>query len=357
MKAEAIHKQGYLFKQGSYLPTWNERYFSLETSLFKQFTDSETHVPSYSVYLGSACVSGIFSASENEELGYGLLWSFVIRWPLPASPDVLEEQWGYMHIGSYDEKEAEEWFDSVQSLIRIEQTKRIVMSSRFFRDAANRTPPDFLPIPSGNPVSRLVFSDTVSQSLSQRFSESYMNLIYAYNQGLNRWKLVNSSKGSLRKILDNENVWKFSVAISRDIASPQKIWETLFNPDANAWEPLVKNSYAITEHSISDGLDRISDTWTFHSRMMDSEITLKLDRKGFRDGPTGFPFILGLPSEQKNNAPGISSFDWTIAPVSESTSIVSVFVNFLPGCRTQEKLVHAIVQPSVNRLREFILCH
>lgn len=364
--AQTIHKQGYLFKQGSYLPSWNERYFSLETSLLKQFADAETPIPSYSLYLGSAAVAGIFSASQNEDLGYGLLWSFVIRWPLPAASDMVEEQWGYMHIGSYDQKEADEWFDTIEALIRVEQTKRLFMNSSFTRDFSTRTPPDFLPIPPGNQVTRLSFSYTVQNSIPYEFTNAYHKLITDFNQGLSRWTLVDASQGLLRNLKEDNSSWKFSVDIPAEKASAQKIWEILGNPDAAAWEPFVKHAFSKIENSVSSSSPLtgiLSDKWTMRAHLRigrNEEGTLTLNRVGFRDPESRIYIFIGLPDEDQQNSFSISSLAWTVEPVNESTCILTSFISFTNGhhhlpLSSLEEMALAVFRASVIRIKEFIL--
>ena len=364
--AQTIHKQGYLLKQGSYLPSWNERYFSLETSLLKQFADAETPIPSYSLYLGSAAVAGIFSASQNEELGYGSLWSFVIRWPLPASSDIVEEQWGYMHIGSYDQKEADEWFDTIEALIRVEQTKRLFMNSTLSRNLYTRTPPDFMPIPSGNQVTRLSFSYTVQNSIPNEFSNAYHKLIADFNQGMSRWILVDASQGLLRNLKEDNSSWKFSVDIPTEKASAQKIWETLGSPDAASWEPFVKDAVSKIENSLSSSsplTDIVTDKWSMRAHLRIGgyeEGTLSLNRVGFRDPESRIYIFIGVPDENQQNSFSISSLAWTVESVNESTCILTSFVSFINGhhhipLSSQEEMALAVFRASAIRIKEFIL--
>ncbi|KAF4655078.1 hypothetical protein FOL47_009613, partial [Perkinsus chesapeaki] len=132
-----FRKQGYLLKQSSaYFTQWLERYVTLEGPMLKVFTTAAHHQPRQSVFLGRVAVEGMWSAKENEDDGYGEVWSFVIRWPPPVKsheegavdplswppPSELE----FLHIGSYDQQECEEWFRAVkQAIISIDRTYRI----------------------------------------------------------------------------------------------------------------------------------------------------------------------------------------------------------------------------------------
>ncbi|KAF4713788.1 hypothetical protein FOZ62_023401, partial [Perkinsus olseni] len=132
-----FRKQGYLLKQSSaYFTQWLERYVTLEGPMLKIFTTAAHHQPRQSVFLGRVAVEGMWTAKENEEDGYGEVWSFVIRWPPPVrghcddgvapsepiswpAPSELE----FLHIGSYDEQECEEWFRAVkQAIISVDRT-------------------------------------------------------------------------------------------------------------------------------------------------------------------------------------------------------------------------------------------
>ncbi|KAF4698453.1 hypothetical protein FOZ63_017480, partial [Perkinsus olseni] len=114
-------------------------YVTLEGPMLKIFTTAAHHQPRQSVFLGRVAVEGMWTAKENEEDGYGEVWSFVIRWPPPVrghcddgvapsepiswpAPSELE----FLHIGSYDEQECEEWFRAVkQAIISVDRTYRI----------------------------------------------------------------------------------------------------------------------------------------------------------------------------------------------------------------------------------------
>ncbi|KAF4756077.1 hypothetical protein FOZ63_028297, partial [Perkinsus olseni] len=157
-----FRKQGYLLKQSSAYFTqwlerkadwgplgpeaenffsyvgwcWGTRYVTLEGPMLKIFTTAAHHQPRQSVFLGRVAVEGMWTAKENEEDGYGEVWSFVIRWPPPvrghsddgvASSDPISwpapSELEFLHIGSYDEQECEEWFRAVkQAIISVDRT-------------------------------------------------------------------------------------------------------------------------------------------------------------------------------------------------------------------------------------------
>ncbi|KAF4689175.1 hypothetical protein FOZ63_024444 [Perkinsus olseni] len=114
-------------------------YVTLEGPMLKIFTTAAHHQPRQSVFLGRVAVEGMWTAKENEEDGYGGVWSFVIRWPPPvrghsddgvASPEPISwpapSELEFLHIGSYDEQECEEWFRAVkQAIISVDRTYRI----------------------------------------------------------------------------------------------------------------------------------------------------------------------------------------------------------------------------------------
>jgi hypothetical protein len=367
---QTIHKQGYLFKQGTFFSTWNERYFSLETSLLKQFTDAETALPTYSLYLGTAAVDGLFSPEDNADNGHGPMWSFVVRWPLPSTPDMLEEQWGFMHLASYEREEIEEWYDSLVALIKVEQTKRIMNIST---QRGSKTPPEYFPVPSGHTPS--VLSRESEQILSLRFQAAFAQFVEDFNTCAiaRKWKAISSDEGGLlcQSNLD-PSLFKFTVSIPKAKAGPKRIWETVLSANASKWEPLVKQSSAVVENQDVDmrGDHQIlTDQWTMKSDLMGITAVLSCDRVAFRDDKSGIYIVLGLPAEAsvetKERKIGIDQIGWAIESVSDRSSVLAFFLRlsafqadfYLAAVSSLRltRFVQSIVRPSAQRLACFIL--
>jgi hypothetical protein len=370
---QTIHKQGYLFKEGTFFSTWNERYFSLETSLLKQFTDAENALPTYSIYLGTAAVDGLYSPEDNTENGHGNMWSFVIRWPLPTAPDILEEQWAFMHLGSYDRSEIEEWYDSLVALINVEQTKRLMTAVR----SGSSSPTEAFPIPAGR-VPTLIIDRESRKIVPTSFQTTFDRFVDDFNSAcsLSKWKLIsNSNSGFMSQSRRDSLLWKFSVAIPRNKAGPKRIWESLLSPAAASWEPLVKNACAAIEEQdavIKDDKQLVSDIWTMTSRIGSGLVSLvvgaSFERVGFRDDKTGIYVVIGKPTTNSQSGREISfeSIAWTVESVSDQSSVLTVFWR-LAGIQKDlplgmlssffpQTLAEAIIRPTAVRIRCFIQC-
>ena len=371
-----VHKQGYLFKQGTFFSSWNERYYSLETSLLKQFSDADSAIPSYSIYLGSAAVEGIFPAASNDELGYGAIWSFVLRWPLPSTPDMLEEQWGFMHIGSYNEKEIDEWYDSLSALIRVEQTKRLMSISSTRKARIITTPPDFMPVPSGFTPTLVSPNEDVRHAITVRFSNAYDRLLAEFNSPSSHWFLVSSRGGMLYRNKEHERCWKFCVSVPKSKATAKRVWESVLSAEVAAWAPMVKDaSAAITDQKFASAkeVEVATDKWTMRSTinsdLMSISVTSGMDRVAFKDPATGVFFVLGMPNASNAHDSvdhvAVDSVSWAIVAVSDDSSTLSVYVTIsakqasrtlTAACAASlSNLAEAIVRPSAVRIREFIL--
>jgi hypothetical protein len=367
---QTIHKQGYLFKQGTFFASWNERYFSLETSLLKQFPDAENALPTVSIYLGTAAVEGLFSPEDNLDNGHGLMWSFVIRWPLPAAPDILEVQWGFMHLAAYEKEEIEEWYDSLVALIKVEQTKRVMQAGA--RTGIN-TPQDYFPVPSGHAPSFLTSES--AQILSPRFQSAFNQVVEDFDSCAlaRKWKTVSSDNGGLlAKSATDKALFKFSVAIPKTKAGPKRIWESVLSPNAAKWEPLVKQASASIDNQdveMKGEKQVLIDQWILATTIGGSEATLACDRVGFRDDRSGIYIVIGIPLEtppesSKRNI-AFQSIVWTVESVSERSSVLTVFFRFpdhqsdivlgFMDMFSSSCLPEAIARPAATRLAGFIL--
>ena len=364
---QTIHKQGYLFKQGTYFSTWNERYFSLETSLLKQFTDADSPIPSYSIYLGTAVVDGVYSAANNSELGHGELWTMAIRYPLPTPADALEDQWGFMHIGSYDEKEIDEWFDSLAALIRVEQTKRLMAS------LGDSTPPEFAIASNRRQTS--VLSAEMVVKLPERFTKVYPHFVDKFNSPPAEWTLESSIGGLLYRHAHEASWWKFSVAIPRAKAGVKRVWESLLGASVAAWEPAVKSACAAISDQdllLVDNTQFLTDTWTAQTevgtRFITSVVSCALDRLAFRDDKSGVHVVFAVPTEPDRCAVRhlhVNSLGWTAESVSDQTVVLTCFADIATQQRdfvtstlctvAGDVVAEALFRPAVVRIREFIL--
>lgn len=367
-----IHKQGYLYKQGTYFSSWNERYFNLETSLLKQFTDSESAIPSYAIYLGSAAVEGIFTAESNDELGYGKMWSFVLRWPLPTSPEIIEEQWGFMHIGSPNEKEIDEWYDSLSALIRVEQTKKVMLAGINVKQALS-TPPDFLPIPSGYTRPRLSISEEVRKAIPPKWTNACSKLVEQFNSSPQKWILESSAGGLLHRHRDNERSWKCSIAIPKEKATTKRVWECIMSESAAAWEPGVKGAHAkISDLNvvIENGVQLFTDVWEWTAEGLDAPIrgdqviSSTIERIAWKDEKTGTYLVVGVPKSSTQTL-AIEAMAWSVESASDVTVIATVY--FTLSKKQPTALIHtissayksevaqAVVRANLTRVKEFIL--
>ena len=373
MALQTIHKQGYLFKEGTFFSTWNERYFSLETSLLKQFTDAENALPTYSIYLGTAAVDGLYSPEDNMDNGHGNMWSLVLRWPLPSSPDILEEQWEFMHLGAYEREEIEEWYDSLVALIKVEQTKRL-MSSSGNHSTGKNTPPEYFPVPSGH-VASILSSDGMISTLPDRFKEAFERFTVNFNSTAfaHKWTVVSSDDGGMlsRSAID-EHLWKFSVTVPKTKAGAKRLWESLLSVTAGKWEPRVKNScVTIDEQDMELRGDKqlVTDKWMFNTSSLGPlrlSLTAALDRIAFRDDKSGIYVVLGLPMSPSDSPSarriGLEYVDWAVESVSERCSCLSVFFkleapqpDLLLSIFSTATLADAIVRPAAVRPTCFIL--
>ena len=367
---QTIHKQGYVFKQGSFFSTWNERYFSLETSLLKQFTDADNALPTYSIYLGTAAVDGLFSPEDNTDNGHGNMWSFVIRWPLPSAPDILEEQWGYMHLGAYDRSEIEEWYDSILALQKVEQTKRLMASVR----SGGTTPPEAFPIPAGRTPTILRDTQESRDLLSSDFSSLFDKFVDVFNSSPRCWEVVSSvNEGMLFRSRNDGNCWKFSIPFPKHKAGPKRIWESVLSLTANKWEPLVQNACAEIDDQdavMKNDKQLVSDTWSMTSRVksvVPVEIGASLERVGFRDDKSGIYVVLGKPCDKGHKGRHVSfdSIFWSVESVSENFSLLTVFWTLtkvqsdlpfgLYASVFSESVAEAITRPTALRMRSYIL--
>ena len=367
---QTIHKQGYLFKQGTFFATWNERYFSLETSLLKQFPDAENALPTCSIYLGTAAVDGLFSPDDNMDNGHGSMWSFVIRWPLPAAPDMLEEQWGFMHLAAYEKEEIEEWYDSIVALIKVEQTKRMMSAAA---RTGLHTPPEYFPVPSGH-----VFSMLNSESaciLSPRFQSAFNQLVDDFNSCAiaRKWRTVSADHGGiLSQSTVDSSLFKFCVTVPKSKAGPKRIWESILSPNAGKWEPLVKHAIVTIDNQdveMKDDKQLLTDQWIMNTTVNGTDATLACDRVGFRDDRTGIYIVLGVPcetvAESSKRKISLQSIAWTVESVTERSSALTVYFRFpshqtdfllgLLGSFSSSSLAEAIVRPAASRLACFIL--
>lgn len=368
---QTIHKQGYLFKEGTFFSTWNERYFSLETSLLKQFTDADNALPTYSIYLGTAAVDGLYSPEDNTENGHGNMWSFVIRWPLPTAPDILEEQWAFMHLGSYDRSEIEEWYDSLVALIKVEQTKRLMTAVR----SGTNSPPEAFPIPAGR-IPTLITDLESRKIVPTSFTAAFDQFVEDFNSAsaFSKWQLVsNANGGFMSQSRRDPQLWKFSIAMPKNKAGPKRIWESLLSSAAASWEPLVKQSSATIEEQdavMKADKQLVSDTWTMTTRIGSGLISLivgaSFERVGFRDDKTGVYVVLGKPTTKPHSGREISfeNIFWTVEPVSDQSSVLTVFWR-LAGFQKDlilgifssifpETLAEAVTRPTAVRTRCFI---
>jgi len=385
----AVHKQGYLFKQGTYFSAWNERYFSLESSLLKQFQDVDSAMPSYSIYLGYAAVDGVFSAQMNEEAGYGAIWSFVIRWPLPMSPDAIEEQWGFMHIGSYDEKEIDEWFDSICALIKVEQTRRL-LGEMGNRAIGTNTPPDFLPIPTGRSRTILHVSPHIKTSLPRAWIPVYENFVSNFNIPAGRWNLESTHDGMLYRNRDNDRLWKFILLVPRDdgvlvsSVTAKRVWEAILGEAAGTWEPSVKHaSYVLRDTEVitaNEGssntifLDKADFNCAVRRWIVSADFSLHVDRLAFKDDRSGMYVVLGHSRKQAvvngdtdlSSKLFIESMCWGVETILEHKSLITVIFEFQRVQDPTNKIVRFLYNffPSIiadaiashpRRIKEFIL--
>jgi len=381
-----VHKQGYLFKQGSYFSAWNERYFSLESSLLKQFQDVDSAMPSYSVYLGSAAVEGVFAAQSNEEAGYGAIWSIVIRWPLPMSPDAIEEQWGYMHIGSYEEKEIDEWYDSISALIKVEQTRRL-LGELGNRAIGTNTPPDFLPIPAGRAKPLLHVTPHVKESIIRAcnlFGPAYEKFVADFNIPNGRWRLTSTHDGMLYHNKDNDRLWKFTILVPRDdgvlvsSVTAKRLWEAILSDSPGVWEPQIKMSKYILKNSnvtVDGNLQLFTDNVEFTSSIQrlnfePVDVTFAVHRLSLKDDRSGMFMVLGLPATESvgggKEKISLESISWGIETILEHKSQITVLFEF---SRKQNGLSNPIefifnnfssifsesISSHPKRIKEFIL--
>ena len=382
----AVHKQGYLFKQGTYFSAWNERYFSLESSLLKQFQDVDSAMPSYSIYLGYAAVDGVFSAQMNEEAGYGAIWSLVVRWPLPMSPDAIEEQWGFMHIGSYDEKEIDEWFDSISALIKVEQTRRL-LGEMGNRAIGTNTPPDFLPIPPGRPRTILHVSPHIKETFPRGWIPVYENFVSNFNIPPGRWNLHSTHDGMLYQNKDNEHLWKFTLLVPRDdgivvsSVTAKRVWEAIMGEAAGLWEPSVKEaSYVLRNTEViaaSEGtsgtifLDKADFNCSIRRWILSADFSVHVDRLSFKDDRAGMYIVLGHPrkgdtGKDESNKFLMESMCWGIETLLEHKSLITVMFEFQRVQGPSNKIASFLFNffPSIiaeaiaahpRRIKEFIL--
>jgi len=377
----SVHKQGYLFKQGTYFSAWNERYFSLESSLLKQFQDVDSPMPAYSIYLGFAAVDGVFSPETNEEAGYGAIWSLVVRWPLPMSPDAIEEQWGFMHIGSYDEKEIDEWFDSIAALIKVEQTRRL-LGEMGNRAIGTSTPSDFLPIPPGRLRTVLHASPYMKDSIPRSWIPVYENFVTNFNIPPGRWNLESTHDGMLFRNKDNDRLWKFSLLVPRDdgvvvsSVTAKRVWEAVLGEAAGVWEPKVKNGSCLVRETLvmpsGEGssntmfMDKADFNCAVRRWILSADFSVCLERLSFKDDRSGMYLVLGHPQRGSMERSILESMCWGIETILEHKSMITVIFEFQRITDQSNKMVRFLCNfvPSIiaqaitshpQRIKEFIL--
>lgn len=380
----AVHKQGYLFKQGTYFSAWNERYFSLESSLLKQFQDVDSAMPSYSIYLGYAAVDGVFSAQANQDAGYGEIWSLVIRWPLPMSPDAIEEQWGFMHIGSYDEKEIDEWYDSISALIKVEQTRRL-LGEMGNRAIGSNTPTDFLPIPAGRQRPILHVSPHIKEALPRSWVPLYENFVRNFNISPGRWILESSHDGMMYRNKDNDRLFKFTLLVPRDdgvgvsSVTAKRVWEAILGEAAGTWEPGVKGGSCVIRDteviSPTEGssntlfLDKAEFKCSIRRWILSADFGFDTERLSFKDDRSGMYLVLGHPQKSKGGQDrrvALESMCSSVETILEHKSVITVIFEIQRMQETSDKILSVLLSffPTViadaiaahpRRIKEFIL--
>jgi hypothetical protein len=267
------------------------------------------------------------------------------------SPDAIEEQWGYMHIGSYEEKEIDEWFDSISALIKVEQTRRL-LGELGNRAIGTNTPPDFLPIPVGRTKPLLHVTAHVKESIvahSAKFGVAYEKFVNDFNIPNTRWKLVCSHDGMLYRNRDNDRLWKFTILIPRDdvisSVTAKRIWEAVLSGGPGNWEPQVKNAnYDLTNSDlVVDGnLQMFTDKVTFTScierlNFQPVPIVSLVDRLSFKDDRSGVFLVLGIPQidpgtattgNEKPERVQLESMSWGIETLLEHKSVLTFIFEF-----------------------------
>lgn len=231
--------EGYLLKQGTYFSSWNERYFVLEKSILKQFTDEHHPVPNHSVYLGYAVVSGLFSPESNEAFGLGAIWSLTLRWPLPDEDLIEGGEWGYMHLGSYDEKQLQLWRDAIDSAVRVELTRKMLKTFSQEPVDAVHAPVE---IPAGRNPKCVKMDEVIRGKLPMKFRQVYEDFVVWFNTAWG-WTLEEVSEGLLYRSRDSPTLWKFVTTINTSKpTSGKRVWEAMLSESAGKWEPRVKNA-------------------------------------------------------------------------------------------------------------------
>lgn len=166
--------------------------------------------------IGSAIVEGLYSPQSNDEAGYGIIYSFVLRWPLQG--DFVEESWGYMHLGSYEEKDLEDWFLCIRTTIRDEQ-KRKLMPLVGNSDDSNR-------------------AKSLNLALDHEPIFPYCEFVRLYNMPISRWILKSTENGTT--YVNYGGHIRYSVYIEESV---QKVLHAFTSEEANTWTtPYVKNA-------------------------------------------------------------------------------------------------------------------
>jgi hypothetical protein len=337
---------GYLLKQGTYFSSWNERFFVLDRSFFRQFSDEHATTPSHSIYLGHAVLEGLFSPESNEAYGCGAIWSLCLRWPLPVTDTDLIDgsetvQWGYMHLGAYEEGQILVWRDAIASAIKFEQQKFLMNGAEEKRHVVD--PVESRIIPSGRSPVCVKYDSDFEKKLPLKFRCVYENFVTWTNS--KSWNLVDSDDGLLYQI-KRSNVWRYVTTIP---APGKRVWEALLSESVGKWEPLVKHSHTEISHQANFGTQFYTDT----ARLVSGGTESAVDRIAFAGDE--FFVILGA----KRHTATIQSIVWVVeSGCSQSSSVLSMYFEMIESPKFFQSttgLAKAITHHPI-RLREFIAC-
>jgi hypothetical protein len=328
----STHRRGFLHKQGSFFSSWTEKFYQLDSTFFKQFSDSETPVPSYSIYLGTAAVEGVFSAEENDALGFGPVRSFVLRWPTTAG------EWGYMHLGSYDAAETDEWCDTLSALIRVAQVRKLAIDSGTVDPVSSRAGPGG---DRTGVVKKVVFqlNEKIYKSLSKKFQICFSNFLNELNN--KNYSLMSSNHGL---VYSNQNSIKFRFIIKN--FPPKRLWESLLSNSLCEWAPAVLSCHSSVTGSVEpilvdDDVQIFRDEWRMVSTVLNVlPVSADFDRVAFRDEHSGNYFILGLPSGQGKGGLEVESFCWVIEQLNGTDCLVT---NYFCISRNQDNFALRVV--------------
>lgn len=335
---------GYLLKQGTYFSSWNERFFVLEKSFFRQFSDEHATTPSHSIYLGHALLEGLFSPESNEAYGCGAIWSLCLRWPLPVTDTDLIDgsenvQWGYMHLGSYEEGQILVWRDAIASAIKFEQQKFLLNGAEEKRHVLDPVESRF--IPSGRSPVCVKYDSDFEKKLPVKFRCVYEKFVTWTNS--KSWNLVDSDDGLLYQAKGSK-VWKYATIIP---APAKRVWEALLSESVGKREPLVKNSHTDISHQA--GTQFLTDT----ARLVSGGTESAVDRIAFAKDENFV--ILGA----KRNTANIQSIVWVVEPgCSQSSSVLSMYFEMVESTnffQSTTRLAKSFTNHPI-RVREFIAC-